>query len=216
VTQPSPSQPEPKRDRLEIVVTVLLAFAAVATAWSSYQANRWTGEQAKATSKTNALRIEAARAQGLSQDQTQVDVATFIQWVDAYASGNTTLQDFYVARFRAEFKPAFDAWIATRPFENPAAPPTPFMLPEYQVAAKTDAKRLDAAALASSEVVQENIQRSGNYVLAVVLFAAVLFFAGISTKLQSRQLRTVLVVTGCVLFVLAVAWVATFRVTLTI
>ena len=52
--------------------------AAPGTSWSSYQATRWNGEQAKAASRTNAIRIDAARAQGLGQAQTQVDVATFI------------------------------------------------------------------------------------------------------------------------------------------
>ena len=69
--------------------TVLLAMCAVATAWSSYQATRWNGEATKASGRTNALRIEAARAQGLSESQTQVDVATFTQWVDAYAHRET-------------------------------------------------------------------------------------------------------------------------------
>jgi hypothetical protein len=216
MTEPASPQADAKRDRLEVVVTVLLAIAAVATAWSSYQANRWTGEQAKATSRTNALRIAAARAQGLSQDQTQVDVATFIQWVDAYATGDTTLQDFYEERFREEFKPAFDAWIAADPFDSLNAPPTPFALPEYKLAAKEEAKKLDAATAVSSEEVQENIQRAGNYVLAVVLFAAVLFFAGISTELGSHRLRATLVAVGCVVFVLALTWIATFPVTLRI
>ena len=53
------------RDRAELVATILLAVAAVATAWSGYQATRWNGEQAKASGRTNAIRIEAARAQGL-------------------------------------------------------------------------------------------------------------------------------------------------------
>jgi hypothetical protein len=48
--------------RIEVVATVLLAVAAVATAWSGYQATRWNGEQAKASGTTNRLRIEAARA----------------------------------------------------------------------------------------------------------------------------------------------------------
>ena len=39
-------------DRTELVATVLLAFAAVATAWSGYQATRWNGEQVKASSRT--------------------------------------------------------------------------------------------------------------------------------------------------------------------
>ena len=72
-------------DRTEVVATVLLSLAAVATAWSGYQATRWNGEQTKASSRTNAIRIDAARAQGLSEAQKEVDVATFIQWIDAYA-----------------------------------------------------------------------------------------------------------------------------------
>jgi hypothetical protein len=37
------------RDWVEIVATFLLSVAAIATAWSSYQATRWNGEQAKAS-----------------------------------------------------------------------------------------------------------------------------------------------------------------------
>ena len=104
---------------VEIVATVLLSLAAVATAWSGYQATRWNGEQAKAASRTNAIRVEAARAQGLSESQTQVDVATFIQWVDAYALKRTELSDFYFKRFRKEFRPAVQAWLETKPLVNP-------------------------------------------------------------------------------------------------
>jgi hypothetical protein len=205
-----------KRDSIEIFATVLLAVAAVATAWSGYQANRWNGEQVKAGSRTNALRIEAARAQGLSEAETQVDVATFVQWVNAYATQEELLQDFYEARFRPEFKPAFDAWIATDPFDKPDAPLTPFRLPEYQPASRAEAARLDAAAASSSEEVQRNIQRSANYVLAVVLFAVTLFFAGISTKLQTPHLRIVLLASGWVVFAGTVVWLLTFPVSISV
>src|SRR5688572_282536 len=94
------------RDRAEIVATVLLSIAVVGTAWSSYQAARWNGEQTKTASRVNAVRIEAARAQGLAEAQTEVDVATFIAWVDASATDDGELAEFYEARFRDEFKPA--------------------------------------------------------------------------------------------------------------
>src|SRR3954447_9878576 len=93
------------RDVLEVVATLLLALAAVATAWSSYQANRWNGEQVKAGGRTNGLRVEAARAQGQSEAEQQVDVATFIAWSNAYATGDQRLQDFYEKRFRGDFLP---------------------------------------------------------------------------------------------------------------
>ena len=125
-----------QRDWMEIVATVLLAFAAVATAWSSYQANRWNGETTKAASRVNALRIDAARAQGLAEGQTQVDIGMFFQWVNANAAGDQELEDFYAERFRPEFRPAFDAWLATDPLTNTDSPPTPFAMDEYQLEAR--------------------------------------------------------------------------------
>ena len=196
-------------DRVELFSTVLLASAAVATAWSSYQATRWNGEQTKASSRTNAIRIEAARAQGLSEAEKQVDVATFTQWIDAYARGETELADFYFKRFRAEFKPAVDAWVATKPLKNPGAPLTPFAMPEYRLVAEEEAARLDAEAEASSATVRRNIQRASNYVLAVVLFAVSLFFAGMSTKLKQPRLRWLTLTVGCLVFAGTTVWIAT-------
>jgi hypothetical protein len=202
------------RDWQEVIVTVLLVVAALGTSWSSYQATRWNGEQAKAASRTNAIRIEAARAQGLGQSQTQVDVATFIAWANADQTGDQQLADFYVDRFREEFKPAFEAWMATDPFNDPDAPATPFAMPEYQVASGEEATKLDAASEASAAEVRTDIQRSSNYVLTVVLYAVVLFFAGVSTRIANRRLRWVLTIAGCLVLVTAITWIATFPVSL--
>ena len=79
------------RDRLELVAAVLLAIATVATAWSGYQSTRWNGEQSKAAARTNALRIDSTKAAGLANTQTEVDVATFTQWINAYAQRQTRL-----------------------------------------------------------------------------------------------------------------------------
>jgi hypothetical protein len=202
------------RDWQELVVTVLLVIAALGTSWSSYQATRWNGEQAQAAGRTNAIRIDAARAQGLGQAQSQVDVATFIAWADADRRDETALADFYVARFREEFRPAFDAWVATSPFTNPDAPPTPFAMDEYLVDARTAAASLDAAAEASAAEVGLAIQRASNYVLTVVLYAVVLFFAGVSTRISNPRLRWILTVAGCLVLLTALTWIATFPVSL--
>jgi uncharacterized membrane protein YgdD (TMEM256/DUF423 family) len=49
-----------------------------------------------------------------------------------------------------------------------------------------------------------------------VLFALALFFAGISTKLETMRSRTVILGLGCLLFVGTVIWIATFPVHATI
>jgi hypothetical protein len=46
----------------DVVATIVLAVAAVATAWSGYQASRWHGEQAIAFGRANAHRLESTRA----------------------------------------------------------------------------------------------------------------------------------------------------------
>jgi hypothetical protein len=120
------------------------------------------------------------------------------------------LADFYSRRFRTEFKPAVEAWVATRPLKNAHAPLTPFAMPQYRLAAAAEAERLDAAAELSATTVQRNVQRSSNYVLGVVLFAVSLFFAGISTKLEDERLKGFTLGLGWLVFLGAAAWVATF------
>jgi len=204
------------RDRLELVAAVLLAIATVATAWSGYQSTRWNGEQSKAAARTNALRIDSTKAAGLANTQTEVDVATFTQWINAYAQRQTKLTNFYFERFRKEFRPAVEAWVATRPLRNPKAPLTPFAMPQYKLAARAEAERLDAEAEVSAADARRDIQRASNYVLGVVLFASALFFAGISTKLASPRIRVAMLALGCVVFLVTAIWLATSPVSLSV
>jgi hypothetical protein len=202
--------------RLELAATLLLAVAAVATAWAAYQSARWHSEQAKGQSASIAARVESTRTADVANRQAQIDVALFTQWVDAYARDETELSDFYRKRFRAEFRPAFEAWVDTRPRTNPAAPLSPFAMPQYKLAATAQANRLEAQAGAASEDVGRFIQRADNYSLAVVLFAASLFFAGISTRLRSTTARMVVIGLGYTLFLGSVIWIATFPVSLSV
>ena len=198
--------------RLELIATVLLALATVATAWSSYQASRWNAEQAKAAAGANALRISSAKSDALANAQSQVDVATFVPWVDAYVHRDAELAGFYRRRFRSEFKPAVDAWVATRPLKNAAAPLTPFAMPQYRLAARVEAQRADAQAAAFTARALRDVQRSTNYILCAVLFAAALFFAGMSARLTSTTMRRLLLALGLVVFLGTLGWLATYPV----
>ena len=76
--------------------------------------------------KATANRIESARSQDIADRETQIDVALFVQWVDAHAVGETQLADFYRERFSDRLAPAFDAWIVKDPLDNAQAPPESF------------------------------------------------------------------------------------------
>jgi hypothetical protein len=60
------------------------------------------------------------------------------------------------------------------------------------------------------------IQRADDYSLTVVLFAASLFFAGISTRLRSPTARIVVLGLGYALFLGSLIWIATFPVSLSV
>ena len=198
--------------RIETLATVLLALAAVGTAWSTYQAAHWRSEQALAGNRSTAARVEANRAAGVANRRIQVDVQTYIQWVDAYSADDKTLANFYFRRFQPEMRPAVVAWVATRPLSNRSAPLTPFDMPQYKSAALAQADRLEKRGDVESAVAQGYVERADKYTLCVVLFAMTLFFAGISTRLRSERSQTAIVGFGCVVFLGAVVWVATFPV----
>ena len=99
---------------------------------------------------------------------------------------------------------------------NPNAPLTPFVMPQYRLAAEAQAERLDAEAEVSAADVRRDIQRASNYVLGVVLFSVALFFAGMSTKLGNPRLRQIAVAVGCAVFVGTLIWIATSPISLSV
>jgi hypothetical protein len=197
---------------LELVSAALLALATVATAWSGYQASTWHGEQAREQASATAKRLDATRASGVANRQVQIDVALFMQWVNARARGDAKLAEFYRRRFRPRFEPAFAAWLASKPLQSPNAAPTPFDLPVYRVPASVAADRLETAAGVSAAQARRAIDRANDYVLAVVLLATALFFAGMSAKFPTPRVQLGLLVISATVFVGTIAWLATFPV----
>jgi hypothetical protein len=177
--------------RVEMIAAILLSFATVFTAWSAYQATRWSGDQAGDYTTASALRTESVRASTLANRQVLIDVDTFLNWLDAQQQGDVQLADDLHARMREEFLPAFDAWIASAP-DNVIPPGTPFALPEYELAAEEQAKRLEARAAATFADGTEANETGDDFVLAAVLFASVLFFSGLAGTLDSLKPQVLL------------------------
>jgi hypothetical protein len=193
-------------DRVELIATIVLAVATILTAWSGFESGKWGGEQSVNFSEAGAARTESTRADTLGGQLAQIDVAMYIDWVTAlsdelatgavteaslspYTPTNGTVSGFLYTRFREEFLPAVDAWLATKPMINDTAPKTPFEMDEYVVAKLVEAKRLTAVADEKANDARRANQNGDNYVLTMVLFASVLFFAGVSSKMNRPRNR---------------------------
>jgi hypothetical protein len=188
-----------KSDWIELAAAILLAAATIASAWSAYQATRWGGVQSNSFSAASASRTESVRSSNLATAQRQVDVAVFVAWLQAYAADETTLRDFYEQRFREEFKPAFDAWLGTVPAGS-IPDGTPFVRPEYVLAAQTQADDELARAEELSAVARSANQTGDNFVIVVVIMASVLFFAGVGTKFKHQNTRRLMITMAVLLF----------------
>jgi hypothetical protein len=195
---------------LEIIALILLGVGTLATSWSGYQATRWGGVQATAYSEANVLRIESIRATNGAGQQRIIDVVLFGNWLEAYSTNNQALADFYKKRFRAEFIPAFDAWIASNPRENPNAALSPFELPEYVQALEVEAAEYDRRSTDTFFEGQQANQRGDNYVLNAVLLASVLFLAGVSQRFTVLPIRIALIAGATALCLIGLYNVATF------
>ncbi|MBC7247621.1 MAG: hypothetical protein H5T73_07570 [Actinobacteria bacterium] len=186
---------------IEVLAAILLALATVTSAWSAYQAARWRSQESMAFSQANAARVHAAEADDLADTEMDIDVEMFLDYLKALRAGEAETVRLYEEHlFREELKRAVQAWKATDPLNNPDAPTNPFMMPEYGNANREEARRLEGEARARTEEAQEAIRNSDFYVLLTVLFAAVLFFAGICTKLKAEGLRITVLFMGIALF----------------
>lgn len=204
-------------DRIELIATIIMALAAIATAWCAFQATKWSGIQAIEFSSANGARVESTRADGLANTQRSVDVGVFTSWLDAVAaeieSGTIppvsetgyqpqegTLSAFYYERMRPEFRVALDAWLETDPLNDPDAPATPFQMAEYRQEAAIEADVLLDESADHRQAALDANQNGDNYVLTTVGFALVIFFGGVSSKLEARRNRWIAIVLAVVLF----------------
>ena len=178
--------------RVEVLATLLLALAALATAWSSYQASLWDGIQSSDYSQASALRTRAAQQRTEANQLRLADLSVFENWIDAAIDGDTELADFYRARFRDELEPAFEAWNALDPLTNPDAPATPLAMPEYQLADDRAAEELDARADARFQAGEDANSHSDAYTATTLFFAASLFFAAVSERFSYQRARAAL------------------------
>jgi hypothetical protein len=114
------------RERIfEVLAIVLLSAAAIGTAWSGYQAARWSGREAHNFALADTLHAKSTRAVIRAGEDRVRDLADFERWLHLETTGDQTLANLHAAHFQGELRTAFDAWLAQDPLNNPNAIPTP-------------------------------------------------------------------------------------------
>ena len=133
------------------------------------------------------------------------DVLLFSQYINARAGSNEPLARFYSDRFRGEAKSAFEAWLATRPFENVNAPAHPFVTNFYHPRLLEDARQAEADGQSMWQQAGEAGRTSRSYVLLTVVLASALFCGGTASKFEALWIRRTVLGLGLAAFAFAAA-----------
>ena len=192
---------------VDFLSAVLLSAAVVASAFSAWQASLWSGEQATLFAEASTARIESNRELAIALTRLDIDVVTFVDDAIAFTQGDQDVVDLFEERlFRDEFKSILDKWRELDPVNNPDAPPTPFGMEGVIESYFVESFALEEAANEKFNVGKEANRNNDNWVLATVMFAGVLFFAGISTKFKSARIRALSVAFATIVLVAGGVW----------
>jgi hypothetical protein len=202
-------QQDERKHGVEIASAVVLSLAMLASAWCVYQATLWSGVQTFRLAAANQAGRESSKVTLEALQLRAVDAAMLFNYLQARTQGNQVLEKILYDRYRPEMKKAVEAWLKTDPFNNPAAPPSPFKMAEYVQKELQVAKGHDELSAREHTAAEEANQASDTYVLLTVAFTSVLFFGGIAGSFRSRRLRVTFFIIALTLFVATVAAVGT-------
>jgi hypothetical protein len=157
------------------------------------------------------MRVTSTRDSTLAGQASLYDVDLFNQWLNASSHGETKLAGIYERRFRPEFRPAFEAWLATDPFHNPNASAGPFFLPQdKKVSLAQKGDQLETEAAKAFDEGQAANQDSDDYVLNTVFLAMVLLFVALAERFKWLAVKSVILLVALGLLLLGLYHLATY------
>ena len=179
--------------------------ATVATAYSAYQSSLWNGEQVTRHARYTTAVIRTAKLSNLAMQRTGVHVNLFVHWLTALNRGDQRTADSLFARFPEPLKTAAEAWRAASPNEKPDAPASPFDMPLYALQERVDADLWERIAQDESASAEKAGETANRYLLFTIIYASVLFLAGISGKFKWPAIDVTVLVLGAVTLLTGVA-----------
>lgn len=183
------SVPDAKKWWFDPVTAVLMAVASLSTAWCSYQSSLWSGQNSALDTHADKLERQISMQHLEAKQIEAMQMRMWMESVDATIDGDKPLAKFYSDRFEDELRPAYDKWIALNPFEDPTAPPHPFVPALY--APRFEQEIRDARVQSHQMQAQSNLTShyASTYLSNTVILASVLFFAGTAGQFDHRRVR---------------------------
>lgn len=194
-------------DMVELVAAILLGIAALAIAWSTYQAGLWGGIQDEGYTES-AREASAAVDQLQAADRVRsLDQLLFVEIRSSQAcevgggSADAALCERLVENLSDPGRSAVEQWSEgdLSPFET--ADYVEALYANGTAARETSDQRFESAGEAN--------EHSDNHELAATILTAVLFFAGVATVVDDRRIGWGLIAAASVFLVAGLVYSAT-------
>lgn len=194
---------------VETVTAVVLSVAGLMASWASHQGAIWNGMQSVHFGRANFERGAASRARFEGDMVRSVQIDLFSDWIEAKSRGNEALAQFYRTRMPENFHDQFEAWLATRPLDDPKAPPTPFAMPGYRTPGFEEAARAEKEAETQFALGEAASRTSYAYNRAGVVLATAMFFGGIGQVFRQTSVRFTLAAVSIVTWLIGLQMLLT-------
>jgi hypothetical protein len=184
-------------DVADIAAGVILAVAGVLSAWASFQASLWGGNQAAAFAEANRLQTEASRLEIVGAQRQATAIAVAHAWLNATIDGERARARFYERQMDPNQRRIFDAWRAQLPADISAAKEDPnqgpIPMPTLLQQGREAAIRKRAQAEAAFQEGQTANDIGDRFTFVTVILSLALFLAGTGQLLRIRLARNIVI-----------------------
>jgi hypothetical protein len=191
--------PESRTRRIEFFAALILAMATTATAWAAYQSALWNSAQGDHATRATKAIVRSSKYAKLAEQKLSLHTTLFMHYATALLANNAALEDFTLKRLPEPLKTATIAWKATQPLTNPSAPVSPFEMAQYQLSERAEEERWESIAEQEFAAGVHAGEIADRYLLYTIIFASVLFFAGISGKFSIKLTNEIALTIGALL-----------------
>jgi hypothetical protein len=188
------------KDRLEILLAVLLGLAALATAFAAYQGDLYGGDSVvklndsvRATAQASQKVIEGNQA--FTQDvELFLEFAKLAQRKEDVGVG----QYFRDSLMDENMQKALSWWSDDKDAQTPFEEGSPYVRTEY-----VEAEKLERQARSDFDLAIDLDNKGDSFMLYTVLYASALFLYGIASVARQLKVRYATMTVGFIIFLLA-------------
>jgi len=201
---------EQKKQRIDLLATILLSLAAVLSALSVYQASRWFSEMNVSLGESSTLRAAAAKDDRDANRQILSDMMLFLEWTDAFRKKDTTLMTALQDRFGEPLKKSFPVWLhlEKKGAANLLPKGTPLELQEYSLELQKESNELVDRSEKIFMIAKKAARVGDGFIFSLVIFSLALFFGAVCTKIDTHLLQAILLWIGIVILTIGIIIIA--------